>query len=85
MSAPRLSVALTRDVSPCKGCVRDVEKPQCHDWCWAYLDVAGREKTERSGSESLRGKPLQQEILKGDNTWRQSHSIPAPLETRGNL
>ena len=33
MSGPRLSVALTRDVSPCKGCVRDVEKPQCHGWC----------------------------------------------------
>ena len=36
MSGPRLSVALTRDVSPCKKCVRDVEKPQCHDWCFAY-------------------------------------------------
>lgn len=36
MSGPRLSVALTREVSPCKGCVRDVEKPQCHDWCWDY-------------------------------------------------
>lgn len=36
MSGPRLSVALTRDVSPCKKCVRDVEKPQCHDWCWEY-------------------------------------------------
>lgn len=33
---PRLSVALPRDVSPCKGCVRDVGKPQCHDWCWDY-------------------------------------------------
>lgn len=36
MSGPRLSVALTRDVSPCKGCVKNVEKPQCHDWCWEY-------------------------------------------------
>ena len=68
MSGPRLSVALTREVSPCKGCVRDVEKPQCHDWCWAYWMVVGREKAERSGPESLRGKPLQQEILKGDHT-----------------
>ena len=33
---PRLSVAMTRDVSPCKGCVRDVAKPQFHDWCFAY-------------------------------------------------
>lgn len=33
---PRLSVALTRDVSPCKGCAKNVEKPQCHDWCWEY-------------------------------------------------
>lgn len=36
MSGPRLSVALTRDVSPCKGCAKNVEKPQCHDWCWEY-------------------------------------------------
>jgi hypothetical protein len=33
---PRLSVALTRDVSPCKGCIKSVAKPQCHDWCWEY-------------------------------------------------
>lgn len=29
-------MALTRDVSPCKGCTKNVAKPQCHDWCWEY-------------------------------------------------
>ena len=47
MSGPRLSVALTRDVSPCKSCVRDVEKPQCHDWCWEYWKwLKGKKRNE---------------------------------------
>lgn len=46
MSGPRLSVALTREVSPCKGCVRDVAKPQCHDWCYAYWRLEEKKRNE---------------------------------------
>ena len=54
---PRLSVALTREVSPCKGCVRDVEKPQCHDWCWEYwkwLKEKKRNEAARKAYEASR-------------------------------
>ena len=54
---PRLSVALTRDVSPCKGCVRDVEKPQCHDWrleYWKWLKEKKRNEAARKVYEESR-------------------------------
>lgn len=57
MSGPRLSVALTREVSPCKGCVRDVAKPQCHDWCWAYwkwLEEKKRNEAAKKAHEESR-------------------------------
>lgn len=57
MSGPRLSVALTRDVSPCNGCVKDVEKPQCHDWCWEYwkwLEDKKRNEAARKAYEASR-------------------------------
>lgn len=70
---PRLSVALTRDVSPCKGCIKKRGKATVPRLVLVLLEVAEREKAERSGEESLRGKPLQQEILKteqkGNGKW----------------
>lgn len=49
MSGPRLSVALTRDVSPCKGCVKNVEKATVPRLVLCVLEVGGRKKAERSG------------------------------------
>ena len=57
MSGPRLSVALTRDVSPCKGCAKNVEKPQCHDWCWEnwkWLDEKKRNEEAKKAYEESR-------------------------------
>lgn len=62
MSGPRLSVALTRDVSPCKGCVRDVAKPQCHDWCWEHW--------KRKSGTKRPGKSTRQDATARNFEWR---------------
>lgn len=36
MSMPNLIDSPIRDKPPCKGCEKDVAKPQCHDTCPEY-------------------------------------------------
>lgn len=57
MSGPRLSVALTREVSPCKGCTRDVAKPECHDWCWEYWKWKQQEEKNKLAKREYAAKP----------------------------